>query len=168
MNAGVCMRACAPGFRIRFDICTLCSTLTFWLTPQAASPPKHFWDVWKLFDFPHMFSSTNGGGVLWSAMPRQLPTVLALAFVVAFGSSLDVAAIQQDNPEELDYNKELVTVVSLYLSSLSVLLKQMHCPKPVDRGKLEEYNSMIYACLFRSCLFTDSISGSHSHKYVSF
>lgn len=26
------------------------------------------------------------------------------------GSSLDVAAIQQDNPEELDYNKELTTV----------------------------------------------------------
>jgi len=81
-----------------------------WFQAKAASPPKHFWDVWKLFDFPHMFSSTNGGGVLWSAMPRQLPTVLALAFVVAFGSSLDVAAIQQDNPEELDYNKELVTV----------------------------------------------------------
>jgi len=30
--------------------------------------------------------------------------------VVAFGSSLDVAAIQQDSPEPLDYNRELVTV----------------------------------------------------------
>ncbi len=65
-----------------------------------------------MFDFPHMFAGSDGGGVLWGAMPRQLPTVAALAFVVAFGSSLDVAAIQQDNSAELDYNKELVTVVS--------------------------------------------------------
>ncbi len=43
-------------------------------------------------------------------MPRQIPTALALFFVVAFGSSLDVAAIQQDSPEPLDYNRELVTV----------------------------------------------------------
>ena len=43
-------------------------------------------------------------------MARQIPTALALFFVVAFGSSLDVAAIQQDSPEPLDYNKELVTV----------------------------------------------------------
>ena len=64
-----------------------------------------------MFDFRHTFAGSDGGGVLWGVMPRQLPTVLALAFVVAFGSSLDVAAIQQDNPEELDYNRELVTVV---------------------------------------------------------
>ena len=43
-------------------------------------------------------------------MPRQIPTALALFFVVAFGSSLDVAAIQQDSPEPLDYNAELVTL----------------------------------------------------------
>ena len=49
-------------------------------------------------------------GIYWSVIPRQLPTALALFFVVAFGSSLDVAAIQQDSPEPLDYNKELVTV----------------------------------------------------------
>lgn len=84
---------------------------------QAATPPKHFWDIWALFDFPSMFAGSDGGGVLWGAMPRQLPTVAALAFVVAFGSSLDVAAIQQDNSEELDYNKELVTVVSTFSGS---------------------------------------------------
>lgn len=43
-------------------------------------------------------------------MPRQIPTMIALFFVVAFGSSLDVTAIQQDSPVPLDYNKELVTV----------------------------------------------------------
>ena len=71
---------------------------------QGASAPKHFWDVWQLFNLG------DPKGILWSALPRQLPTVLALAFVVAFGSSLDVAAIQQGSPDELDYNRELVTV----------------------------------------------------------
>jgi len=74
---------------------------------QADTAPDHFWDVWKLFNL-------KDGGILWSAMPRQLPTILALAFVVAFGSSLDVAAIQQDNPEELDYNRELTTAGAAY------------------------------------------------------
>ena len=57
-------------------------------------------------------------GIYWSVIPRQLPTALALFFVVAFGSSLDVAAIQQDSPEPLDYNKELVTVGKMYLGSI--------------------------------------------------
>ena len=36
--------------------------------------------------------------------------MFALFFVVAFGSSLDVAAIQADSPDPLDYNSELRTV----------------------------------------------------------
>jgi len=36
--------------------------------------------------------------------------VLALFFVAAFGSSLDVAAIQSESPEPLDFNHELQTV----------------------------------------------------------
>lgn len=82
---------------------------------QGASAPRHFWDVWQLFNLG------DPKGILWSALPRQLPTVLALAFVVAFGSSLDVAAIQQGSPDELDYNRELVTVgmqLLLYVASL--------------------------------------------------
>lgn len=43
----------------------------------------HF-DGWKL------------EGVQWSAMPRQIPSLIALFLVVTFGSALDVAAIQQD------------------------------------------------------------------------
>ena len=36
--------------------------------------------------------------------------VVALFFVAAFGSSLDVAAIQAESPEPLDFNHELQTV----------------------------------------------------------
>ena len=35
---------------------------------------------------------------------------VSLFVIVAFGSSMDVAAIQADSPLDLDYNKELVTV----------------------------------------------------------
>ena len=39
-----------------------------------------------------------------------LAQVVALFFVCAFGSSLDVAAIQAESPEPLDFNHELQTV----------------------------------------------------------
>jgi hypothetical protein len=48
-------------------------------------------------------------GSVWDRI-LQVGTMLALAFVVAFGSSMDVAAIQQDCPNKLDYNQELLTV----------------------------------------------------------
>lgn len=40
----------------------------------------------------------------------QLPKLAALFFIVAFGSSMDIAAIQADSAQDLDYNSELVTV----------------------------------------------------------
>ena len=92
----------------RKQLCIL--IVTSLVNLQGASAPKHFWDVWQLFNLG------DPKGILWSALPRQLPTVLALAFVVAFGSSLDVAAIQQGSSDELDYNRELVTVGMQQLS----------------------------------------------------
>ncbi len=41
-------------------------------------------------------------------MPRA--QIIALFFICAFGSSLDVAAIQGESPEPLDFNHELQTV----------------------------------------------------------
>ena len=41
---------------------------------------------------------------------KQVPKLLALFFVVAFGSSLDVAAIQAGVDDPLDFNHELKTV----------------------------------------------------------
>ncbi|KAK9824383.1 hypothetical protein WJX72_009880 [[Myrmecia] bisecta] len=75
-------------------------------TPQEGEGGAQFWQVWAMFnirEFPPR-------GIHWAAMPRQLPTMLALFFVVAFGSSMDVAAIQQESAKQLDYNRELVTV----------------------------------------------------------
>ena len=38
------------------------------------------------------------------------PQLLGLILVVCFGSCMDVAAIQQDLPERIDFDHELVTV----------------------------------------------------------
>ena len=46
----------------------------------------------------------------WHLVPRALPTWLGMYVVVAFSSSLDVAAIQMDMGCQLDFNHELVTV----------------------------------------------------------
>eukprot|EP00397_Hematodinium_sp_SG-2012_P008997 GEMP01009069.1.p1 GENE.GEMP01009069.1~~GEMP01009069.1.p1 ORF type:complete len:786 (+),score=112.06 GEMP01009069.1:54-2411(+) len=46
----------------------------------------------------------------WSLFPRQVPNLLCLAVVVIFGSSLDIAAVQADYAERLDFNKEMETV----------------------------------------------------------
>ena len=69
-----------------------------------------FWEIYSLYNIHDL----KFEGIYWDVMPRQIPTALALFFVVAFGSSLDVAAIQQDSPDPLDYNVELVTVGDLY------------------------------------------------------
>ena len=60
------------------------------------------WDVYKLFNLQ--------GSTDWYAAARQLPKLIALFFVVTFGSSLDISAIQADLPIPLDYNRELQTV----------------------------------------------------------
>ncbi|KAL3148948.1 hypothetical protein ABBQ32_001807 [Trebouxia sp. C0010 RCD-2024] len=77
----------------------------------VAKPAGHessapFWQVYGLYNIHDL----KFDGIYWGVMARQIPTALALFFVVAFGSSLDVAAIQQDSPDPLDYNRELVTV----------------------------------------------------------
>ena len=73
---------------------------------QGNDSSAPFWEVYELYNIHDL----KFDGIYWNVIPRQIPTALALFFVVAFGSSLDVAAIQQDSPDPLDYNKELVTV----------------------------------------------------------
>ena len=77
---------------------------------QGSSAP--FWSIYELFNW-HFDGGLKIGGVMWSAMPRQVPQLIGLFAVVAFGSSLDVAAIQQDSPQPLDFNAELLTVGGL-------------------------------------------------------
>ena len=74
--------------------------------------PQH--RAWTSEDVPHLGTCCCA----WSpAVPSQTlllcpqaPKTIALFLVVAFGSCLDVAAIQADTPGQLDYNHELQTV----------------------------------------------------------
>uniref|UniRef100_A0A7S1UB31 STAS domain-containing protein n=1 Tax=Phaeomonas parva TaxID=124430 RepID=A0A7S1UB31_9STRA len=67
--------------------------------------------AWKYFRF---------GKVLWGAAPRIFVNWIAMFFVVAFSSSLDVAAIEMELGTPLDYNQELMTVgISNFCSGLS-------------------------------------------------
>lgn len=52
--------------------------------------------------------------------------IIALFFICAFGSSLDVAAIQGESPEPLDFNHELQTVGASPFASLT----RRVCPIP--------------------------------------
>lgn len=65
-----------------------------------------FWTVWQLYNFRAFFT----GGIAWPIVLHASQSTIPLALVVAFGSSMDIAAIQADVPEELQYDKELITV----------------------------------------------------------
>mmetsp|Transcript_6977 Transcript_6977/g.19685 ORF Transcript_6977/g.19685 Transcript_6977/m.19685 type:complete len:866 (+) Transcript_6977:118-2715(+) len=72
-----------------------------WL-PAPDEPMPRFWEVWKLFrvqDWP--------ANIDWGVIPSQLPNIFALFIVVAFGSCMDIAAIQAQCSDELDFNNEL-------------------------------------------------------------
>eukprot|EP00793_Prasinoderma_coloniale_P003091 PRCOL_00006558-RA len=80
--------------------------------PEGSAP---FWDVWGT-----LYGVSSLGDVHWGLFPRLvLSKVLVLFFLVAFGSSLDVAAIQSEFDGVLDYNKELQLIgVSNVLTGL--------------------------------------------------
>ena len=68
-----------------------------------------------------------------SAMP--LAQIIALFFICAFGSSLDVAAIQGESPEPLDFNHELQTVgLPVFCSSCSVRVAKLQSYMTVGHG----------------------------------
>ena len=63
------------------------------------NPEDGQWRFWHLYD---LYKGSGGGGrafpynILWSALPGQMGKLLGLYFVVAFGSSMDIAAIKTD------------------------------------------------------------------------
>lgn len=70
-----------------------------WIPKVPPAPVwYHTWDYLK-FD-----------KVVWMAIPSQLLTLLSMIFVVALSSSLDVAAIELELKQPLNYNHELKTV----------------------------------------------------------
>ena len=58
----------------------------------------------------HMWDFLRIQNVVWSVLPTQTLTVLAMISVVALSSSLDIAAIEIELKRPLDYNHELKTV----------------------------------------------------------
>lgn len=70
-----------------------------WIYPLA--PVNSPFDSWALYDISK---------VEWNHFPRQIIRLVAMFFVVAFSSSLDVAAIEMELGMPLDYNHELSTV----------------------------------------------------------
>jgi len=65
-------------------------------------PPAPVWyHTWDYFKFDK---------VVWMALPSQILTLLSMIFVVALSSSLDVAAIELELNQPLNYNHELKTV----------------------------------------------------------
>lgn len=69
------------------------------IAPLTREEP--FWDSWKLYNFSL---------VRWEQLPTQFFRWVGMFIVVAFSSSLDVAAIEMELNLPLDYNKELTTV----------------------------------------------------------
>ena len=60
-----------------------------------------FYESWLLYDTSM---------VEWRQLPKQFVRLVAMFLVVAFSSSLDVAAIEMELGLPLDYNRELHTV----------------------------------------------------------
>jgi MFS superfamily sulfate permease-like transporter len=70
-----------------------------WIRESDPAPVwYHSWDYLQL------------DNVDWSALPQLLLTELSMIFVVAFSSSLDVAAIELELNKPLDYNHELTMI----------------------------------------------------------
>jgi SulP family sulfate permease len=70
-----------------------------WINESTESQNwKHTWDFLRI------------DKVVWSVLPSQIGTLLAMISVVALSSSLDVAAIEIELKRPLDYNHELSTV----------------------------------------------------------
>lgn len=70
-----------------------------WVAPliEVGSP----FEAWSYYDVTK---------VQWQYLPAQFLTLVAMFLVVAFSSSLDVAAIEMELGAPLDYNRELNTV----------------------------------------------------------
>jgi len=78
---------------------------------RKMEPPPPWYRTWDFLRFDK---------VVWSALPQLALTELSMIFVVALSSSLDVAAIELELGQPLNYNRELSMVgVSNLVSGLT-------------------------------------------------
>ena len=85
-------------------------------------PSRSFWEVYELYNIKGMHFE----GLSIHAMLQQLPKLVPLFFAVAFGSSLDISAIQTEAPEPLDYNRQLSTIGDAILCMQTQLALPCH------------------------------------------
>lgn len=79
-----------------------------WIAPL--SEPLPFYEAWQYYDIT---------AVEWSVIPSQVFRWIGMFLVVAFSSSLDIAAIEMELGLPMDYDRELMTVgVSNLVSGL--------------------------------------------------
>ena len=85
------------------------ATQSGWI--RQAEPAPVWYHTWDYLQFDK---------VVWSALPPVVLTEVSMLFVVALSSSLDVAAIELELSQPLDYNRELTTVgISNVISGLT-------------------------------------------------
>lgn len=74
-------------------------------------PPPVWYHSWDYLKFDK---------VLWSALPQVLLTEISMIFVVALSSSLDIAAIELELQQPLDYDSELKMIgISNFISGMT-------------------------------------------------
>lgn len=87
--------------------------IALWTTDTSVeTATKHGW-IRDMDDPPEWYETWSFlrlDKVVWGAFPRLLLTEIGMIFVVALSSSLDVAAIELEMGNSLDYNKELCMV----------------------------------------------------------
>ena len=67
---------------------------------------QRFWELWGLYNL----RGPSLDGLYPAAILNQAGKLAGLFLIVCFGSSMDVAAIQQDTPRKLDFDHELSTI----------------------------------------------------------
>jgi len=82
-----------------------------WLAPMPGGAIDwRFWKLFEVYDPLAAYDVIVAAGGWHVLLVHWLPTTMVLALVVAFGSSLDVAAIAADVTKPMDYDHEVTTV----------------------------------------------------------
>eukprot|EP00752_Nemacystus_decipiens_P005603 g5071.t1 len=118
--------------------------VVLWLSGQSMQTARDYGLIGPITqpaELSWSFSLFRFGLVHWSVLPALTPVWIGMIFVVAFSSSLDVAAIEIDMGEPLDTNKELNTVgwsnifsgltggfTGSYIFSQTLFTRRTNCP----------------------------------------
>jgi len=97
--------------------------VVLWITGTSVEEATEYGWINKAQETPswiHTWDFLKPSKVVWSVLPSQIVTQLAMIGVVSLSSSLDIAAIEIEMKRPLDYNHELKTVgISNIVSGLT-------------------------------------------------